>query len=498
MADNMTEAGTTSAEPPKRGFLGHPRGLSTLWFTEFWERVSYYGMRAILLYYMYYSLHDGGLALPQSLASSLMSIYGSLVFMSGVIGGWLADRLLGSRRAILFGAILIMCGHICLSLPNGGVLGLYLSMVFITIGTGLLKPNISKVVGDIYNQDDSRRDAGFSLFYVGVNLGAFIAPLAVGGLKEVGGFHLGFGFAALGMAIALVWYVVGGRIIGDAGKAPANPLGADRVRVLTRIGLGLAVVVAALVILAVTGTLSAHLIINVVSVLGLLLPASYFVVMLRSPRTNAVERSRVIAYIPLFIASLFFWMIEEQGSVVLATFADQRTDLHAFGFTIQPAWFQSVNPLAIVLLAPVFALVWTRLGSRAPSTPRKFAFGLVLAGLSYLFMMGPGLIDGTKVPANPLWLVGSFVIVILGELFLSPVGLSATTRLAPVAFASQMMSLWFLSDAAAQGISAQIVPVFKPSTEVAYFGIVGGFTVVLGVVLYFMAPAIHRRMRGVD
>jgi proton-dependent oligopeptide transporter, POT family len=494
---------TDVASPPEptkadRGFFGHPRGLSTLWFTEFWERVSYYGMRAILLFYMYDQLNQGGLGLPQHLAQSLMSIYGALVFMSGVIGGWLADRIFGSRRAIFAGGVLIMFGHICLSVPTGGIVALYLSMVLITLGTGMLKPNISKVVGDLYSDRDERRDAGFSLFYMGVNLGAFIAPLAVGGLRDRWGFHAGFSLAAIGMAIALVWYVVGGRLLGDAGRTPANPLtDADRPRTLRRIGIGLVIVAAVVAVLAVTHTLSAQLIIDTVSVLGILLPAAYFTVMLRSPRTTPVERSRILAYIPLFIASLFFWLIEEQGSVVLATFADQRTDLSAFGFHIPPEWFQSINPLAIVLLAPVFVAVWTRLGDRAPSTPRKFSFGLMLAGLSYVFMMAPGLINGTSVLASPLWLVGSFVIVIIGELFLSPVGLSATTKLAPAAFASQMMSLWFLSDAAAQGISAQIVPVFGPATEVAYFGIVGGLTVVLGIVLYFVAPLVQRAMRGV-
>jgi POT family proton-dependent oligopeptide transporter len=494
---------TEVATPPEqtkadRGFFGHPRGLSTLWFTEFWERVSYYGMRAILLFYMYDRLNQGGLGLPQHLAQSLMSIYGALVFMSGVIGGWLADRIFGSRRSILAGGVLIMFGHICLSIPTGGVVALYLSMVLITLGTGMLKPNISKVVGDLYHDRDERRDAGFSLFYMGVNLGAFIAPLAVGGLRDRWGFHAGFSLAAVGMAIALVWYVVGGRLLGDAGRTPANRLtDTDRPRTLRRLGTGLVIVAVVVAILAVTHTLSPQLIIDTVSVLGILLPAAYFTVMLRSPKTTPIERSRILAYIPLFIASLFFWLIEEQGSVVLATFADQRTDLGAFGFHIPPEWFQSINPLAIVLLAPVFVAVWTWLGDRAPSTPRKFSFGLMLAGLSYVFMMAPGLINGTSVLASPLWLVGSFVIVIIGELFLSPVGLSATTKLAPAAFASQMMSLWFLSDAAAQGISAQIVPVFGPATEVAYFGIVGGLTVVLGVVLYFVAPVVQRAMRGV-
>jgi POT family proton-dependent oligopeptide transporter len=484
--------------PRQRGFLGHPGGLSTLFFTEFWERFSYYGMRAILLYYMYYQVANGGLGLDQGLASSVMSIYGSLVFMTGVIGGWLADRLLGSRRSLFLGGSLIMFGHIALSVPGGGVLALFVSMLLIVLGTGLLKPNISKVVGDLYATQDERRDAGFSIFYMSTNLGALIAPVVVQVLRGSGGFHLGFAAAAVGMFAGLVWYVVGGRPLGDAGRAPANPLtGDERARVFFRIAAGFLAVVVVAAVLAVTGTLSVELVIDVVTVLGVVLPIGYFTVLLRSRQTTAVERSRVRAYIWLFIAGIFFWMIQEQGSVVLAIFADKRTDLDAFGFSISPELFQSANPFFIVLLAPVFAWVWTKLGPRQPGTPRKVAVGLALAGLSYLLMTGPGLINGTDVPASPLWLVASFLVVVLGELCLSPVMLSATTKLAPAAFASQMMSLWFLADAAAQAISAQIVPIFGPDTEVAFFGVVGGGTAVLGVLLFVFAPLVQRGMAGV-
>lgn len=486
------------ADVPQRGFVGHPRGLATLFFTELWERVSYYGMRAILLYYMYTAVDHGGLGIAQGTASSLMSIYGSAVFMSGVIGGWLADRILGSRRSIFGGGVLIMFGHICLSLPSGGITALYASMILIVIGTGLLKPNISTVVGDLYSRSDARRDAGFSIFYMSTNIGAFIAPIVVGALSTNVNFHAGFSFAAFGMALALVLYVVLGRWMGSAGRAPHNPVRAEERRPLVaRFGIGAAVAVLVLGGMVVGGVFTVDWIINLITALSIALPIGYFTVMLRSPRTTPEERSRVRAYIPLFIGSVFFWMIEEQGSVVLATFAKQRTDLDLGSFHIPPSWFQSINPAAIVVLAPLFALLWTKLGDRSPRTPRKFALGMVLAGASYLFMTGPGLINGTHVPASPLWLVGSFVIVILGELCLSPVGLSATTRLAPVAFASQTMSLWFLSDAAAQGISAQIVPVFSPATEIAYFAIVGGAVVALGVVMFLIAPAIARRMGDV-
>lgn len=482
----------------EHGFFGHPRGLATLFFTELWERVSYYGMRAILLFYMYRAVSHGGLGIDKGTASSLMSIYGAAVFMSSVVGGWLADRLLGSRRSVFYGGLLIMCGHIALAIPTGGLGALYASMVLIVLGTGLLKPNISTTVGQLYAEKDARRDAGFSIFYMSTNIGAFIAPLVVGSLADAYNFHAGFSFAAFGMALALILYVVLGRWLGEAGRVPGNPVTREERRPLAvRLGIGLVVVVLVLGGLAVGGVLTVTWIIDIITLLSIALPIAYFVMMLRSPRTEPVERSRLRAYIPLFIGSLLFWMIEEQGSVVLATFADARTNLDAWGFHIPPSWFQSINPLAIVVLAPVFAIVWTRLGDRAPSTPRKFAIGMVLAGLSYLLMTGPGLINGTSVRASPLWLVGSFVVVILGELCLSPVGLSATTKLAPAAFASQTMSLWFLSDAAAQGISAQIVPIYTAHTEIAYFAVVGAIVALGGVAMWLIAPAISRRMQGV-
>jgi proton-dependent oligopeptide transporter, POT family len=487
-----------TSQVPRKGFFGHPAALGPLFLTEFWERVSYYGMRAILLYFMYSKLSEGGLGLDPTLAKSLMSIYGAAVFMSGVLGGWLADRILGSRRAVLYGGVLIMLGHIALSFPSG-VAALYVSMLLITVGTGLLKPNISNMVGGLYEETDRRRDSGFSIFYMSINAGALLAPLLVGTLGQRVSYHLGFSVAAVGMFLALCFYVVGGRRLGDVGDAPSNPLTADeRGTVFGRIAIGVVVVVLLGIGVALAGWFSVTLVINVISALGLVLPTAYFVTMLRSEKVTAVERSRVIAYIPLFIASMFFWMIEEQGSVVLADYADTRTDLHMFGIPLLSSWFQSLNPGFIVVLAPVFAALWVKLGDRQPSTPVKFSIGLGLSGLSYLLMVLPAALYGPHAKVSPWWLIGSFLIVVLGELCLSPVGLSATTKLAPKAFGAQMLSLWFLSDAAAQGISAQIVPFDTPTTEIPYFGIVGGGTVLLAVVLLFLAPAIHRRMRGVD
>ncbi|MBP2001516.1 POT family proton-dependent oligopeptide transporter [Paenibacillus shirakamiensis] len=484
---------------PQQGFFGHPKGLFTLFFTEFWERFSYYGMRAILVYYMYYEVSKGGLGLDQSTALSIMSIYGSLVYMSGIIGGWMADRILGTARSVFYGGIFIMLGHIVLAIPGSMIL-FFVSMVLIVLGTGLLKPNVSTIVGQIYSEKDARRDAGFSIFYMGINLGSFLAPLIVGTIGLDYNFHIGFGIAALGMLVGIIVFMVTRKKnLGLAGSIVANPLSpSEKKRVYTLIGGGV-ILLAILVFVAITlGILTFKTFIALVGVLGILIPTLYFIVMYRSAKTTAVERSRIIAYIPLFIASIMFWAIQEQGSSILANYADKRMELNFAGITLSPAWFQSLNPLFIIILAPVFAWIWIKLGKRQPSIPVKFSLGLLFAGLSFLVILLPAYLGGENSLVNPLWLVLSYLIVVIGELCLSPVGLSATTKLAPAAFSAQTMSLWFLSNAAAQAINAQIVRFYTPSTEMAYFGIIGGAAIVLGVVLFLLSPKIQGYMKGVE
>lgn len=483
----------------QKGFFGHPPGLFTLFSTELWERFSYYGMRAILIYYMYYQVTNGGLGLSQGLAVSIMSIYGSLVYMSGVIGGWIADRVLGSRRTIFWGGVLIMFGHIALSFP-GGLVALFISMFLIVMGTGLLKPNVSTVVGDLYSAEDVRRDAGFSIFYMGINAGAFVAPFIVGTVGLDVNFHLGFSLAAIGMALGLAFYVITGRkYLGDAGQSVAHPLRPEeRAKVIRRAVYGLIVILLLILIGWWTDTLTIKMFTYFISFLGLVIPACYFIVMLRSKNTKPIERSRVIAYIPLFIAAIMFWAIQEQGSSIIAVYADKRTQLDFLGIHINQSWFQSVNPVIIIIFAPIFAALWTKLGKRQPTTPRKFTLGLILAGFSFLILTIPALINGTDTLVNPLWPVASLFLVTIGELCLSPVGLSATTKLAPAAFSAQTMSLWLLADAAGQGINAQITPLYGADTEIVYFGIVGLVSVALGVILFFLSPMIHRYMRGLN
>lgn len=342
------------ASVPQKGFFGHPKGLFTLFFTEFWERFSYYGMRAILVYYMYYETAQGGLGIDQTTALAIMSIYGALVYMSGVIGGWLADRIFGAGNAVFYGGILIMLGHIALTVP-GSIPMFYVSMVLIVLGTGLLKPNVSSIVGDLYSEKDVRRDGGFSIFYMGINLGGFLAPLVTGTLGMDYNFHLGFGAAAVGMFLGLVVYVATRRkYLGLAGTLINNPVTNPK-KTYTCIGIGAAVIAMISAIAITSGLLTIHSFISLVGILGFVIPAIYFIVMYRSKKTTAVERSRLIAYIPLFIASVMFWAIQEQGATILASYADQRTQLEVMGLALSPAWFQSLNPLSIIILAPVFA-----------------------------------------------------------------------------------------------------------------------------------------------
>lgn len=489
-------------------FFGQPRGLSTLFFTEMWERFSYYGMRAILLFYMYYAVSKGGLGINQTTAASIMSIYGSLVYLSSVIGGWLSDRVWGSRKTVFIGGVLIMFGHIALSLPFG-IAALYVSIALIVIGTGLLKPNVSEMVGGLYSEDDRRRDSGFSMFVFGINLGAAVAPWAVPwaangfGLNLFHGemnFHAGFSLAAIGMFFGLVQYVIGGRkYLSKDSLYPDDPIDKDDLRpIITWTCVGVVALVIVLGLLAAVGQLNITNIITIITVIAIALPIYYFIMMLNSKKVTKQEKTRVVAYIPLFIAAVIFWAIEESGSVVLALFAEQRTILHIGGWHFAAANFQTLNPLFIMILTPVFVALWDHWKGQ-PSAPGKFAAGLVFAGLSYAFMALPALIHGTTAGrVSPFWLVGSWFIVEIGEMLISPIGLAVTTRLAPNAFKSQMMSMWFLADAAAQAVNAQIVKYYSSATEVPYFLTIGAVSIIFGIILSFFVKKIHGLMGDID
>jgi POT family proton-dependent oligopeptide transporter len=482
-------SGTQQHAAEEKTFFGHPRGLMTLFTTELWERFSYYGMRAILLLYLTDRAH--GLGLDESLGQAVVSIYGASVYLLSVLGGWFADRVFGARRTVLYGGTVIVAGHLCLALPSTGPA--YAGIALVALGTGLLKPNVSTMVGTLYSQGDARRDSAFSIFYMGINIGSFSAPFVVGFLRREFGFHVAFAAAAVGMTLALIAYLLGRRTLHGRGDTPPNPLtAADRP---TMIKVSAAVVALLAVVFAWSawrsGGIGPRPVVDAISYVCFLAPIAYFVMLLRSPLVTPVERQRVRAYIPLFVAAMLFFMLFEQAATTLTTFAASRTQLDLFGTEISPEFFQSVNPFSIIVLAPVFAVIWIRLGTRGPSIGQKFATGLLLAGISFGVMALASSVAGDNL-ASPLWLVGVYVIQTLGELFLSPVGLAATTVLAPRAFLSQMMALWFLAPAAGQAITAQLVQATEDASDTAYFGGLAIVTIVVALVVYTLAPWIRR------
>lgn len=476
-----------------KAFFGHPHGLMTLFGTEMWERFSYYSMRAILLYYLIDTIANGGLGINKGIGESLVQIYSASVFLLSLVGGWMADRIWGARRATLYGGIVIMAGHICLAIP--AVISAYIGICFVALGTGLLKPNISTMVGQLYADEDPRRDGGFSIFYMGINIGSLFSPIIVGLAKAYGGYHLGFSVAAIGMAFALIFFVQGHKYLNRNADDVPNPLSEREkkrfVLMILQLLAGLAVILLAMRYILQTGWAVA--IINTITLLALLVPVVYFSIMYKSKKVTTNERLRLGAFLPLYIASAMFWMIFEQAASSMSSFAKYSTDLHAFGMTLQPEWFQSINPLGIVLLTPIFAGIWDRLGTNRPPTAYKLAFGLACAGLSFIWLGGFALtyIGGKA----PWWVLAvTFIIQTIGELCLSPVGLAACTLLSPRAFRSQAMGIWLTCSAAGQAVAAQILKATGDAEPAHMFIGVGSSALVFTLILVAMGPWITRRM----
>ncbi len=480
---------TTQEQEDTRTLFGHPIGLTNLFGVELWERFSFYGMLTILGYYLYYSVTEGGLELEKSTATGIVGAYGGLVYLSTVLGGWIADRLLGMERTVFYGGVVVMLGHIALAILPG-LTGVGAGLVLVALGSGALKANASSLLGTLYDKGDARADGGFTLFYLGINLGAFAGPLITGLLQTRVGFHYGFGAAAIGMALGLIQYVVFRRNLGTHGRDVPNPLPRSA------IGKTAAVFVAVLVVVAVAIALKLVSLANLSQVTtGVIVVASigYFAIMLTSAKVTEPERVRVRAFIPLFIANAVFWSLFQQIFTVLAVYSDERMNWSIFGWTAPSSWIGSIEPVWIIVLSPLFALMWTRLGNRAPTTPRKFAYGVIGMGLAFLCFIPLAAISA--VPAL-------LVMVILGvfavsELLLSPIGLSVTTKLAPDAFRAQMMALYFFSVGLGTSMSGVLSKYYDASREVGYFGILGAVAVVAGVVVFFISPWISRQMEGV-
>ncbi|MEU5363492.1 oligopeptide:H+ symporter [Streptomyces sp. NPDC005925] len=445
MASSLTKASATPGTPgSEKSFFGHPRGLATLFMTEMWERFSYYGMRALLPLYL---VAPGGLHLDAGTATAIYSVYVSLVYLLAMPGGWFGDRVWGPRKTVAVAGAVIMLGHLTLALPTSGTF--YGGLGLVAIGSGLLKANISTMVGHLYNgPDDPRRDGGFTVFYMGINLGAFAAPLVIGTVGENVDWHLGFALAALGMALGLVQFLLGSRHLADRSSVVPKPLSAQEKSATLRksaIWAGIAAVAYAAV--GFSGHYTLNWILVPLTLLGVIIPVMVLVGIKRDKELDRAEQSKMSAYIWFFVAAAVFWMIYDQGGSTLSIFADSSADNSVLGWNFPVSWYQSVNPVLIMALAPVFAWVWLALNRRGkePSTIVKFASGLVLVGASFFLFLAPLSIADGGHRAAALWLVAIYFTQTVGELLLSPVGLSVTTKMAPAKYASQMMGVWFLA-----------------------------------------------------
>jgi POT family proton-dependent oligopeptide transporter len=458
VSDPERGAGDGAAPAPRRdfGWAGHPRGLSTLFFTEMWERFSYYGMRSFLILYMTAAPEAGGLGFDVRRAGSIYGTYTGSIWLATIGGGIVADRLLGAYRSVLVGGIIIALGHFTLAfraLPF-----FYSGLALIVLGTGLLKPNATTMLGTLYSPEDARRDAGFSIFYMGINLGAFIGPLIAGALAQRVDWHLGFACAGVGMTLGLVQYVAGrDRLRPTAGRAAPGPAPGEEPRASTPGGAG--------------------------AVLGF----------------APVEWKRMAAVFVFFMFATLFWAAYEQAASTLSLFADRCTDRTAFGWSVPSSWFVSIQALFVIVFAPVCAWLWVRLGPREPSTPMKFTLGLLLVGLSFVLLIPAGVMAGCKEGSlvSPWWLVAAYFLQVAGELCLSPVGNSVVTKLAPARVVGLMMGVWFLSIAAGNKLAGWAAGLTATVPLPSLFGGVAVVTIGAALILVFLIRPIRGMMGGV-
>ena len=489
----------TTPSKQDRGLFGHPRGLPWMLNVEMWERFSYYGMRAILLYFITDTVARGGLGLSANSGQVILASYSAAVYLLAIPGGIFADRIIGPWLSTLYGGVVIMAGHICLSIPSPALA--WTGIVLVAVGTGFIKPNLSTIVGGLYDDDDPRRDAGFQLFYMSVNLGSLASPLVTGWLREHYGYHAGFFSAAVGMGVALIAFIYGRHKLSAFAFTVPNPIRPQERR--SFILASLLTVVAAAALVSVLSVLTGSLL-NAISATMLIIPAGaalgYFVLMFRSPKVTARERTHLRAYIPLWIGAVLFFMISEQAAGKMATFAKDNTDgtIPWLGWAITPETYQSINPAAIVILAPFIGWLFTRRAGRFPSTIMKFAISVLIIGgsafiLGYGFQIWPG---GAKL--SPWWFLAVvFIIQTVAELFLSPVGLSTTSALAPKNFASQTMSLWLLTTATGQGLAGFIISRTENIANSTYYYGLGAVTVAVAIILFIVAPWTERKMADV-
>jgi proton-dependent oligopeptide transporter, POT family len=488
------------------GFFGHPKGLSTLFFTEMWERFSYYGMRAILVLFMTTPAAQEGLGLSTETSGAIYGLYTAGVYLLTLPGGWLADNIFGQRKAIWYGGILIMIGHLILAIPGSPPV-FYAGLAFVASGTGLLKPNISTIVGDLYPEGGARRDAGFSVFYMGINLGSFLGQTFVALLGEKVNWHLGFGLAAFGMLAGLIQFRLTQANLGDLGMKPKAKGSIASEAGNSRLGLGLAILLLAiLVALQYTGLIDMFTAVGIASAVGIIIVTVtifYFIHILVAGGLSKEEKKKVAIIFMLFIGAAIFWSGFEQAGSSLNLFARDHTDRMFFGWELPAGWLQNFNPAFIIILAPLVGSLWIRLAARQlnPATPYKFGLGLIFMALGFLVMYFAAeiVINGSK--AGMGWLIITYLLHSTGELALSPVGLSATTKLAPRRYLGQMMGIWFVGAALGNLIAGLYAGNFDPENvqqmpdlflSVVWLGVGSG------ILFIVLGPWMRRWMGNID
>jgi len=484
------------------GFFGHPRGLSTLFFTEMWERFSYYGMRALLLLFMVAPVSEGGLGFDTATGGAIYGLYVSMVYMTTLPGGWIADRLIGPQRAVLYGGVLIAAGHFSMAVPSLSMF--YLGLLLIVLGTGLLKGNVSVIVGRLYRPDDVRRDAGYSIFYMGINLGAFIAPLICGYLGQQVDWHLGFGAAGVGMTLGLIQYSVGRKHLGTAGLYPADAgspeaMARQKRQAATWIGAAVAVIVgAALGIYAGVIPVTPTQLSDAAGVFLLILTIAFFGWLYLSSGWTAQERKQNYVIGVLFLAAALFWSEFEQAGSTLNLFAERNTNNAIAGWEFPSTWFQALNSLFIITLAPLFAWLWVSMGTsgREPSSPAKFGVGLVLVAAGFGVLAVGAILAEQGIKVSPMWLVVTYFLHTCGELTLSPVGLSAMSKLAPVRIGGLIMGVWFLAASVGNYIGGRMAAFYESMTLPSLFGTVAAFGLACGLLLLVFAKPMGRLEKG--
>ncbi|MEM6316334.1 MAG: oligopeptide:H+ symporter [Bacteroidota bacterium] len=441
------------SQSAQKSFMGHPKGLATLFFTEMWERFSYYGMKAILMLFMVTDTAQEGLGIENETAGAAYGLYAAGVYLLTLPGGWLADNVFGQRKAVWYGGILIMIGHIILAISSIPAV-FFLGLCFIAMGTGLLKPNISTMVGDLYPEGGARRDAGFSIFYMGINIGSVLGQIIVPILAENVNWHLGFGIAAVGMFLGLVQYRMTQGSLDEIGVVPKAKVTDGSVeKANSTIGIILAVALVGLIaLLQMFGVVDLTTAIGIRDTLGVvivLVTLFFFLYIFLGGGLNADEKKKMVVVALLFVGAAIFWSGFEQAPTTLTLFARDLTDRDIFGFNLAAGSVQFINPLFIIILTPLFGALWIKLAAKNlnPSTPLKFGFGLILMALGFLVMVKAAEIATPENKVGLYWFILTYFLHSAGELTLSPVGLSTMTKLAPARFYGQIMGLWFVATA---------------------------------------------------